>query len=528
MYSEIDLGSLLDKIAGKIRHFLECEASSIFIYDSLKEELYFEIATGDKQDELKKIALKKGEGVVGWIAEHEQPLIINDCASDPRFTSRVDLKTDFKTNSIVGVPVWLDNKLLGVLEAVNKQGGVFEDNDREMLEYISRFVAIPMQNAMLFKNIIRQHKEKDRLLELAKTISYSSNKDEVFAQLKDIICDIITPTEINVIVRTQDENRLYCLMDGNDKKAMGEILKETAIGDQIAVFPLKSKKRRLGMLELKVNKRIPDEVVSLIRGLAAFVAILIEKSEMQARMIEKEKIEKELQIARQIQQSFLPSESAPLKGLDSTYINIPSSEVGGDYYDIVSLNEDETIFTINDVSGHGIPASLLMSIFSTNFIYRVKKEKDMVTTISHLNNLIAETTDSNLFVTSFTCLLDRVNMKLKYVNAGHNSPVILRADNIIKLEKGNVPVGLFPEVAYEVDEMELEPGDFLVLYTDGIVEAENPDGEQYSLERLIDFLKTNREHETETIKEDLVKELKGFTNRNSFDDDVTFILIKIT
>jgi sigma-B regulation protein RsbU (phosphoserine phosphatase) len=168
-----------------------------------------------------------------------------------------------------------------------------------------------------------------------------------------------------------------------------------------------------------------------------------------------------------------------------------------------------------------------MSIFSTNFIYRVKKEKDMVTTISHLNNLIAETTESNLFVTSFTCWLDRDAMKLKYVNAGHNSPVILRGDEILKLEKGSVPVGLFPEIPYEVDEMEVKPGDFLVLYTDGIVEAENPQGEQYSLDRLTGFLKANREHDAETIKEALVKELKSFTNSQSFEDDVTFILVKI-
>jgi sigma-B regulation protein RsbU (phosphoserine phosphatase) len=118
-------------------------------------------------------------------------------------------------------------------------------------------------------------------------------------------------------------------------------------------------------------------------------------------------------------------------------------------------------------------------------------------------------------------------MLLSYVNAGHNSPVILRGDEIIKLEEGSVPVGLFPEIAYKVDEMEVKPGDFLVLYTDGIVEAENPEGEQYSLDRLTGFLKSNREHEAEVIKEALVTELQGFTNRNSFDDDVTFILVKI-
>ena len=534
LYSEIDLSSLLNKIAVKARYFLNCEESSIFLYNALKEELYFEIATGEKQEELKKIVLKKGEGIVGWVAEHEECLIINDCSADPRFTSKTDLKTNFKTHSIVGVPVRQDNKLLGVLEAINKIDGKFENNDREMLEYISRFVSIPLQNAMLFKKITQEHREKGRLLELAKIISYSTNQDEVFAKLKEIICDIITPLEINVIVRSQtsiEESNVYQLMGETGRESIGEMFSETSIGKDSAVFPLKSRDRSLGFLELKVGKRVPEEVVSLIRGLAAFVAILIEKLEMQARMIEKEKIEKELQIAREIQQSFLLNEALDLKGIDAAYVNIPSSEVGGDYYDIVPLDETKTIFTINDICGHGIPASLLMSIFRTNFVYWIKKDKDMVATIVHLNNLIAETTESNLFVTSFTCCLDRENKKISYVNAGHNSPFILRNDDdedeIIKLEEGSLAVGLFPGVSYKVAEIELKPEDLLVLYTDGIVEAENPGGEQYSLNRLIDFITVNREHKAEAIKEKFIEELKGFIDKNYFEDDITFILVKI-
>jgi sigma-B regulation protein RsbU (phosphoserine phosphatase) len=533
LYAEIDLSSLLNKIAVKIRYYLNCEESSIFLYNALKEELYFEIATGEKQEELKNIVLKKGEGVVGWIAEHEKHLIINDCSADSRFTSKTDLKTNFKTRSIVGVPVRQENKLLGVLEAINKIDGKFDDKDREILEYISRFVSIPLQNAMLFKKITQEHREKDRLLELAKMISYSSNQDEVFIKLKEIICDIITPLEINVLVRSFDKSNVFQLMTRTEKELDDEMdqvkVHDTVVSEHTAVFPLKSRDRSLGLLELKVEKRIPEEMISLIRGLAAFVAILIEKLEMQAQMIEKEKIEKELQIAREIQQSFLLNKAIDLKGIDTAYVNIPSSEVGGDYYDIIPLNDNKTIFTINDISGHGIPASLLMSIFRTNFIYRIKKDQDMVTTIGHLNNLIAETTESNLFVTSFTCCLDREKKKISYVNAGHNSPFILREDEdkIIKLQDGSLAVGLFPEVSYKVAEIELKPEDLLVLYTDGIVEAENPAGDQYTLNRLIDFIKANREHKAEAIKERFIKELKTFVDKNYFEDDITFILVKI-
>jgi sigma-B regulation protein RsbU (phosphoserine phosphatase) len=535
LHSEIDLNSLLNKIVVTIRHYLNCEESAIFLYDSLREELYFEIATGEKQEELKQIVLKKGEGVVGLVAEHEEPLIINDCASDPRFTAKTDLKTNFVTRSILGVPARCDNKLLGVLEAINKIDGKFDDEDKEMLQLISRFVSIPLQNAMLFKKIKQETREKDRLLELAKIISYSSNQDEVFSKLEEIICDIITPTEINVMVQTPEgEDKLYRLLTCAEKTytaekrdITAEMVDETTIGKNVAVFPLKARDRRLGILQLKIEKRVPEEVISLIRGLAAFVAILLENLEMQARMIEKEKIESELRIARDIQQSFLPNESIRINGLDVAYVNLPSSEVGGDYYDIVPFKDNETVFTINDISGHGVPASLLMSIFRTNFVYRIKKDKHMVNTISHLNNMIAETTEANLFVTSFTGWLDTEKMKIRYVNAGHNPPLIFRGDEIIELAEASLAVGIFPEVPYETAEVELKPGDLLVLYTDGIVEAENPAGHQYSLDRLIDFIKANREYEAEVIKERFIRELKGFIEKNSFEDDVTFILVKL-
>ena len=97
LYGVIDLNSLLDKIADKMRQYVNCRESAIFLYNAKREELYFETATGNRQDELKKIVLKKREGVVGWVAEEEKRLIINDCAKDPRFTSRIDRETDFKT-----------------------------------------------------------------------------------------------------------------------------------------------------------------------------------------------------------------------------------------------------------------------------------------------------------------------------------------------------------------------------------------------------------------------------------------------
>ncbi|MCK4762303.1 MAG: SpoIIE family protein phosphatase [Candidatus Aminicenantes bacterium] len=525
LYGVIDLNSLLDKIADKMRQYVNCRESAIFLYNAKREELYFETATGNRQDELKKIVLKKREGVVGWVAEEEKRLIINDCAKDPRFTSRIDRETDFKTTSILAVPVLMNKKLLGVLEAINKIDGKFSEEDAELLEYIASVVAIPLQNAMLFKKATEETKEKDLFIELAKTISQAFSLQEVFDYLKKIICDLLDATEINVLVESQ--GKVHHLITSETASSHQPGPEETVINRQQVVFPLKTPRKRLGLLEIKVGESIPDGMISMIRGLSVFAAISIEKFEMYTQMIEKEKIEKELQIARGIQQSFLLHEKVEIKGLDVAYINIPSSEVGGDYYDIVKLDENDTIFTLNDISGHGIPASLLMSIFRTNFIYRIKKERSILNTLAHLNNLIAETTEVNLYVTSFTCRYDSRKRLLRYINAGHNFPFLFRGGKAIELKESSLTVGMFPGVTYLTAQLELKKKDVLILYTDGLVEAENAEGEQFSYDRLKEFFKANKHLGADEIKERLIEELKCFVGRKVFEDDVTFIIIKI-
>jgi serine phosphatase RsbU (regulator of sigma subunit)/putative methionine-R-sulfoxide reductase with GAF domain len=526
LYSELDLNSLLDKMADKICDYLSCAAASMFLYDSRKEELYFESATGEKQEVLKKIALKKGEGLVGWVAEHNEGVIVNDCSRDPRFTAVTDKKTNFVTSSILAVPVQMNRKFLGVLEAVNKKEGVFDNHDQNLLESIASFISIPLQNAMLFKKVLTETKEKERLIELGKIVSCSFDLDEVFITLKDIITEIFEPTEINVMVKSQD--RTYHLIPNKKTPYRIVEVEETSIDAKQAVFPLRVKDETLGYLEIKADQKIPDEIVNLIRGIAIFAAISIEKFEMHIQVLERERIEKELQIAKNIQRSFLPDEKKiALKGMDVACLNIPSSEVGGDYYDIIQLSENETIFTINDISGHGIPASLPMSIFSATFKYQIKKDKDMLTTINHLDNLIAETTDASQFVTSFTCCINLQDRKLKYFNCGHHPTFIFRKDQIIELKEGEAPLGLFPDLPRTITKVNIKKNDLVLLYTDGIIEAENPQGEQFYYDRLKNCMKTNKHLPAEAIKEKLIRELKEFINADHFDDDVTFLIIKI-
>jgi serine phosphatase RsbU (regulator of sigma subunit) len=273
-------------------------------------------------------------------------------------------------------------------------------------------------------------------------------------------------------------------------------------------------------------KAIPQEIITLFRGLAIFAAISIEKFRLVEQMLEKERMDRELQIAKEIQQSFLLSGDVSISGLDVAFVNIPSSAVGGDYYDIISLSDHEKVFTINDISGHGVPASLIMSIFRANFTYRIKRDRDMGVTINHLNKLLAETTEPNLYVTSFTCLIDTKQQRLQYINCGHVRPFIVRGEEIVKLEEGGTVLGMFPDLDFQPVTTNLEKKDLIAFFTDGIIEAENPKGEQYSLERLAEFMKRNNLFKADFIKKKFIEELKQHTGKDNFEDDVTFMIVK--
>ena len=395
LYSEVNLSLLLEKITAGIRGYLGCEEASIFIFDAEKEELIFETATGANENELKKIILKKGQGVAGWIAEKHQGVIIDDCRRDPRHTTIVDRKTNFQTRSLLGVPVLMEDRLLGVLEAVNKKRGKFSQGDLRLLTRMAAFLAIPLQNAVL----IRQ-------------------------------------------------------------------------------------------------------------------------------MLEKEKIEKELQIARSIQQSFLQQDPVVFPGLDIAFLNIPSSKVGGDYYEIMPLGEREIVFSVNDVAGHGIPASLLMAVFRSNFIFNLSHGGDIAATIGYLNRLLAETTAANLYVTSFTCKIDVASGDLDYINAGHPPPLVVRDSATLLLDTSGLAVGMFAAAEYPVARFRLEPLDILVFYTDGVIEAGNEKDEEYSRERLAAAVLERRLLPAAALQAALIEDLKNFCRRGEFTDDVTLMVVK--
>jgi sigma-B regulation protein RsbU (phosphoserine phosphatase) len=257
------------------------------------------------------------------------------------------------------------------------------------------------------------------------------------------------------------------------------------------------------------------------------VAIIIEKVMLHEQLIEKKRLEGQLEVARQVQLELLPASDPELSGYDISAYNFPSEEVSGDYYDWVSIYEDQIAIVIADVSGKGVPASLLMAFLRASL--RAATHIGYATHISmaKVNYLLWESIERNQFVTAFYGILDGPNRTLSFSNAGHNPPLLVEASGKHRFnERGGLPLGMFRDTRYHEYFLSFQPGDVLVLYTDGATEARNPNGEEFGRERLAEAVKASSGLSARDLVASLQREVLDWTDGVGAGDDVTFFVIK--
>src|SRR5215212_9832874 len=258
------------------------------------------------------------------------------------------------------------------------------------------------------------------------------------------------------------------------------------------VAPIISNDEVIGVFDLESDElnAYSNDDMDVLMLLASQVAIIIEKVMLHEQLIEKKRLEGQLEVARQVQLELLPPKDPELDGYDISAYNFPTEEVSGDYYDWVRLYDDQIGIVIADVSGKGVPAAILMAFLRASL--RAASHIGYATHISmaKVNYLLWESIERNQFVTAFYGILDASNRTLSYSNGGHNPPLLIKANGEIQfLYKGEQPLGMFPETRYHEYYLEFEPGDVLVLYTDGATEAASPSGEEWGRDRLAQKVK---------------------------------------
>src|SRR5687767_7681781 len=295
------------------------------------------------------------------------------------------------------------------------------------------------------------------------------------------------------------------------------------------VAPIISNDEVIGCFDLESDElnAYSDDDLEVLMLLASQVAIIIDKVELHEQLIEKKRLQGQLEVARQVQLELLPPTDPALEGFDISAYNFPTEEVSGDYYDWVRIYEDQIGIVIADVSGKGVPAAILMAFLRASL--RAASHIGYATHISmaKVNYLLWESIERNQFVTGIYGILDASTRTLSYSNAGHNPPLLVKAGGDTRfLDQGEQPLGMFRDTRYHENHVVLDPGDVFVLYTDGATEAESPQGEEFGRERLVVAVKESLDKPAREMVASIQMSVLEWTASAGANDDVTFFVIK--
>jgi len=307
----------------------------------------------------------------------------------------------------------------------------------------------------------------------------------------------------------------------------------------LGIFPLSKRiTRDLGILTAGVEKlssgdlnaRVPvnskDEFGTLA---SAFNKMAEDLTLHQARVIEQERLQKEIEMCRRIQEEMLPREPLKVPCAEAKGVSLPARQVGGDFFNYFLLPDGEIAVLVGDVSGKGVPAALLMANFQATLQARLQTERDLARLARDLDMEISRQTEPQTFVTLFMSIIGQDGKTIRWVNAGHNPQFLLREDGAITaLESTGRPLGLLPGSEFEEGQTELRGGDSLFLYTDGLVEATNAAGEEFGTERLAAILVNERAGRVDKVIADLVEAVTLHREGQEAGDDATMLALRIS
>lgn len=267
--------------------------------------------------------------------------------------------------------------------------------------------------------------------------------------------------------------------------------------------------------------------LKVLTTLASVAAIRVQHARLLEEHLERERLERELYLAREIQQRFQPLASPTVEGYDLLGISFSCYEIGGDYYDFIQCPDGRLVVALGDVSGKGTSAALLMSSLHAAVHAQVASQCAPVDTVRAVNRYLAANIPTNRFVTLFYAELNAATGRFTFANAGHNPPLVVHRDGKTeRLDASGLPLGILPDADYQEGSAQLEPGDALVIYSDGVTETQNPQGEEFGIRRLEQTVARHLDRSAAGIRDRIEAALTEFADGTAAADDITLVIVK--
>lgn len=558
--TNVEFGELLKGLLKIVKTAARAEYVLLASLDT-RDRMVFDRALGVADSDLRGLQITKGTGVMGHVWEKREPVIIED-GRRSELTPVFAKKLGIKVHSLVAIPLVRRGLVRGILEVVNRRDEeAFTQDDLVLLNALGEHVAVAIANSRLRESGQRRRLEAQLLAEVSADVGKSLTRDEALDRILQNLQRLVNydaaaiflvdgkTSTINSVLHTgyprTAQERIQVHLDEGvvglaAKSKSGIIVPDVKSNPQYAnvrartrsemVAPMILRGQVLGVFNLESDRldAYTEDDLRLLEAFAAEAAVAIDRAQLFEERKVKLEMEEELRLARTVQEFFSPKKSLVTAGFRIAGANFPSLEVSGDYYDFFPAMNRLVAFSIADVAGKGVPASLIMASFRATFRTVAPFSASARQMVLRLNQILLDTVRPQDFVTTFVGVLNPDTGELSYCNAGHNPPIIVASDGSFRrLEVGGPVLGILTqdEVEWHEGRMRLSSDEVLVCYTDGATEATNGTDE-YGEERFINAVRDNMALTPYKLCTALYASMRAFIGATPQVDDTTYLAIK--
>jgi sigma-B regulation protein RsbU (phosphoserine phosphatase) len=554
----LDLDKLLETVAQHVQRVLHYELFAILLYSERNQDLRMRFAIGHREELVKNLRIKLGEGISGAAAANREPILVSDVRDDDRYLNSLDA-----VRSELAVPMISRQHLVGVIDIESTHIGAYSEYDRAMLRLIASRVADAIDNARLYRRVERQNRTLRGLGRVSREFAAILELEELLAKIAKTMRDLIDYDAFSILlvnesgdhlkhkfsIRYDERVKLDNIPLGKGITGAAATLKQPIlVGDtsqdpryiaghpearsEMAI-PLIVRDSVVGVMDIESNRlnHFTEDHLRLLVLLAPQIATSVENARLYEEIAERERaVQEDLKAASELQSVLLPTEAPPIAGIEAAIGLRPARKISGDLFDfyqhrVARQGADQTLIAFGDSSGKGAAAALYGAVVSGLMRTLAPRRPGPANLMRALNDKLVERKVEARYVTLLLMLWQPHSREFRIANAGGVMPIICRRGEILAVHASGVPIGLLPDREYEETVFCAQPGDMIVLCSDGITDHLSPDGEEFGRERIASIIASSCGLGPHGVVQTLFDELDKF-NPVKFDDQ-TIIALKV-
>lgn len=566
--TDLDEPAILEILQSQVRCFLPSVRIHILLFHDEQAQLFAWDESGRTLPPAWYDS-PAAHSIMGWLKETRKGLLVRDFDSEwERLPAYPSYENPSPPSSAIFAPMVVANQALGAISVQSRRPNAFTQEHLTLLRILANQAAAALSAVRLLTTERRRANQLQTLARVTRSVVSILDMDKLFSHVVDIIAEAFNYYHVQIFELDPNSNRLIFKASSDRtthelwrRKGRYELLGKGIIGwvaahghlrnvpdvtkdpfyipddprllpdtrSEIAVA-LKLEDEVLGVLDVQSdrNNAFGEEDEFILIALADAVALSIANARLYASAIEQERLATELQVARDIQIGFLPDRLPDFRGYEFAARWEPAREIGGDFYDFIPLQNDRLGLVIADVADKGIPAALYMALSRTTMRLVAARDPSPAVALHRVNTAILDTTYSDLFVTMFYMILDQRSHLVRFASGGHGLALLARKDALVPLRGKGMALGILSDIHIEERWQGVSPGDYIILYTDGVTDAVNERMEAYGRERFYERIRALWGCDPEKMATGILDDVRSWKGKAPRYDDFTLVIAKRT